>query len=103
MLTARVYSLALEFDHGPGCLPMGSVQTTTEAFEMGTHQPHDAELAERPGTSITSFAPFRALVSCSHLCTLFGKRAPMYNVTAFLPTAQFSDGRHNEHVLQDLR
>lgn len=63
-----------------------------EAFEMGTHQPHGAELAERPGTPIPSFAPFRALVSWSHLCTLAGwlvrRRAPMCNVTAALPTAQ---------------
>lgn len=38
-LTALPYSLALEFNHGPSCLPMGSDQTTTQAFETGMHHP----------------------------------------------------------------
>ncbi|KAI7777613.1 hypothetical protein LA080_003344 [Diaporthe eres] len=50
---------------------MGSVQTTTEAFEKGTHQPHAAPSWPSDLDPVLCSVLFRALVSCSHLCMLF--------------------------------
>lgn len=101
MRTARVCSLALEFHHGPSCLPMGSDQTTTtEAFEIGTQLPHGAELADPILCSVSTVPrfPFPPRLSSLHASTAVLSGRPVS--TAVGHTLH---GQHHEHVLQDLR